>query len=534
MSKNWGKIFVATRYQPNLPAWSCESLIGLAQFGLHNASAELVDYVAALERTLAEHAIDRPAIARPDRYLRRGDLRDFVYSKTMHKAANMLVRRALKTDCDSICFIDSDAVFGTDALEELRSDPEGWEYDVLQAFTVKRGWPPEPMLLVEQPDQPTYQPQARKGVHFTSQLPIDDNLIYPTKDEHYRIAVSLHFTLIRLDLFRRMIENDDPDSTYFFEYARDNGEDINFSMKANDLGARLGMTTRLKVGHVSEVISGWDSMVDYYSRKFDLESGAAVASLDRYREHFKQVVSLSELVAEFTGESVESVYQRAIVGASPVADAWNKAAPKSVEEVERFYSGARVYLYDLILWNTSPTFQRLLKSLSYAKEGERVLDYGGGLGTVTEYLASRGCSVHYYDLKGVIRDFATWRFAKLPDHLSDRIGVVDRWPIDYYDRVVAIDVVEHIHPEIVAEQLDGLILALRAGGLLFAHNSFGDDKTRFTYPQHYDNAQAWRDAIKRHSLEEVDQFTWRKPGQGARLEDVDLFLLSDAIQGISQ
>src|SRR3990172_620689 len=140
---NWGRIFIATRYQPQCSAWFAESLVGLVQFGL-----------------------------------REGDRRDVIHSKTMHKAANSLVRKFLASDCDSLCFIDSDAVFGTAALEELRSDAEGWEYDALQAFTVMRGWPPAPMMMVEWPDQPEGKAQLR-GRHLTATIPLDANRIYP-------------------------------------------------------------------------------------------------------------------------------------------------------------------------------------------------------------------------------------------------------------------------------------------------------------------------------------------------------------------
>ena len=136
MVNNWGKVFIATRYQSYLPAVTCEALIGLVQFGM-----------------------------------REGDQRDAVFLKTMHKAANMLARKFLESNCDSLCFIDSDAVFGTNALEELRSDPEGWEYDVLQAFTVKRGWPPEPMFLTLQPEQPQGDERLR-GLHLETNLPL--------------------------------------------------------------------------------------------------------------------------------------------------------------------------------------------------------------------------------------------------------------------------------------------------------------------------------------------------------------------------
>lgn len=544
MAKDWGKVYIATRYQPNLPALSCESLIDLVKHGARNAPADLIAYVAALEQVIDQCGLQRPPIDRPLRYLRSGDQRDYVYSKTMHKAANILVRRALKSNCDSICFIDSDAVFGSDALEELRSDRDGWDYDVLQAFTVKRGWPPEPMFLVEQPQQPTHPSSARRGVFFSSQLPIDPSYIYPAKSDNYRIAVSLHFTLIRLDLLRKMIEDDDPETTFFFEYVKDNGEDINFSIKANELGARLGMTSRLRVGHVSEIVSGWDTMIDYYDRKYQLETGAAGATLERYAEHHRAIASLAALVAEFTGEPTQDVYQKAIIGAGPVADAWRNAAPKSEYEIDLFYQRASVYLYDLILWNTSPAFQTMLAALKakLSKSGElessraRALDFGGGLGTVTEFLAAQGCEVHYHDLAGVLLDFAAWRFERLPVALSSRILIVERWPLEYYDLVIAIDVIEHLHPQRVAHYLDGLIGALKGGGVLFAHNTF--DQLGGAYPQHFDHSREWREALERHGLVEIDRFSWMKPRSASDAsepsEAIDPRWLTEAIQEIAQ
>lgn len=458
---DWGKVFVGLRYQPMLPAYTCESLIGLVQFGL-----------------------------------RVGDRRSYVYSKTMHKAANILVREFLKSDCDSICFIDSDAVFGTAALEELRADAEGWQYDVLQAFTVKRGWPPEPMFLTLWPDQPPGL-AALRGIHLTTNLPLDGNHIYDVD------AVSLHFTLIRRLLFERLLEAEGPDYTYWFEYNRDNGEDINFSLKAKSSGARLGMSTRLKVGHVSEVVTGWDTMVDYYDRKFAYAAGEPPPTLDRFQEYFAARKQLAQLVAEFTGEEAELVYQRANVGVLPAAEKWNRVKPRTPEAVRNFYGSTPEYLYDLISWNTTPAYQRLLSRLR-GVTGEHILEIGGGLGTTTEYLAGHGNEVDYYDLPGLLLDFASWRFARS----RLKINIVGRPGADY-DRIIAIDVIEHIHPEEFFPMLDGLIAALKPGGLLFAHNNWSQENG--LYPFHYDHAARWQMFIWRHSLEAIDDLTWRKP-----------------------
>src|SRR3972149_2788151 len=104
-SKGWGENIVGRGgREPSSPADAAEAYTGLVQFGL-----------------------------------REGDQREAEYSKTMHKAANNLARKLLASDCDSICFIDSGAVFGTDALAELRDDPEGWDYAGVPASTPPPG-----------------------------------------------------------------------------------------------------------------------------------------------------------------------------------------------------------------------------------------------------------------------------------------------------------------------------------------------------------------------------------------------------------
>lgn len=475
----WGKVLLVTRYQPQCASYFCESWAGLIEYGL-----------------------------------REGDRRDFAFSKTMHWAANDMARALLKTDCDSICFIDSDAVFGSDALEELRSDPDGWGYDVLQAFTVKRGWPPEPMFLVEMPDQPRLG-KARRGTHFTTQLPMDKDYIYPGQGESYRIACSLHFTLIRRALFERMLEADGPEFTYWFEYLQDMGEDINFAKKAHAIGAKFGMSTRLKVGHWSEMTTGWDTMVDYYHRKMEVETGAAPASLDGYAAFHQGIAALSDLVAGYTGETRQAVYEKVIGGPGLViADKWERTKPQTPEAVKFFYGQTPEYLYDLVRWNASPHYQKLLKQFE-GVSGEKVLEIGGGLGTLAEYLAVNGNEVHYHDLPGNLRDFAEWRFNRLNGYRQNIVmfgAVYPGFAENLYDRVVAVDVLEHVHPEEFEGLCEALVMALKPGGMLFAHNTW--DKHGGMYPFHFDHSGKWEEFVKRSGLKPAGEFAWKKPDAG--------------------
>lgn len=499
--KDWGRVFVAVRYQPQNPAWFTESYAGLVQFGMRNAPGALVNYVEHLEMLLRANGIVHD-LPRPESSLRQGDRRDFVYSKTMHKAANMLVRSFLQTDCDSICFIDSDAVYGTDALEELRSDPEGWGYDILQAFTVKRGFPPEPMFLTAMANQPQSDERLR-GLHMVSNLPLDPDHIYPVD------AVSLHFTLLRRELFEQMLEPEGPNYTYWFEYIRDNGEDINFSIKARAQGASLGMTTRLKVGHVSEVVTGWDTMVDYHFYKFMHQSGQLPApSLEHFAQHYQAQMQLAELVSEYTGEPAQLVFDKSLEGGLSVRDKWLLEKPQTLDEVRAFYGNTPQYFYDLIRWNVSPTYQYFLKQLSDVR-AECILELGGGIGTVSEFLATRGNRVDYYDLPGDLLEFAKWRFARL-GAFQQQITVVAEWGGDQaYDRIIAIDVIEHIHPDEIGETLQRIGDALKGGGVLFAHNNFSQQGG--AYPQHFDHSAAWDAFVKRQQLTQQNEFEWVKP-----------------------
>lgn len=459
---DWGKIFVVTRYQPQLPARTCESFIELFCKGL-----------------------------------RPGDQRDYVHSKTMHKAANMLARKFLQSACDSICFIDSDAEFGWQALNELRDDVEGQDYDVLQAFATKRGWPPEPMYLIDMPDQPTGL-DARRGYYVMTGLPLDPDFIYPVA------AVSLHFTLIRRWVFEALLDPDGPEHTYWFEYSRDMGEDTTFSFNARRVNAKLGMTTRLKVGHIGEMTTGWDTMSDFYAQKFAREIGEPAPDLRRFLPYWEAQKQLSALVAEFTGEPADLVYQRSLQGHLPVADRWKREHPQSADDVRGFYGSSADYLYDLIKWNASPAYQRILSVLKPVRD-ERVLEIGGGLGTLAEMLLVSGNRVDYHDLPGVLLDFARWRLQRLPDPQVNFLADPRGSQSEVFDRVVAVDVIEHIHPDEIGELLFQLHRVLKPGGALTVHNNF---EVSATYPQHFDHSAVWAEFVQQFT--QLDDFTWRK------------------------
>jgi 2-polyprenyl-3-methyl-5-hydroxy-6-metoxy-1,4-benzoquinol methylase len=253
-------------------------------------------------------------------------------------------------------------------------------------------------------------------------------------------------------------------------------------------------------------------MVDYYDRQFAIAAGEPPSSLDRFHPYFEAQHQLSALVAEFTGEDSELVYQKACTGVLPVADKWKVDRPETPDEVRAFYGNTPQYFYDLVKWNSTPGFQRLLNRLA-GITGARVLEFGGGIGTLAEYLAVRGNMVDYYDVPGVLLDFVRWRFARLPENL--RPHIIERWKIGEYDWVTAVDVLEHLHPDEFAGTCNRLAWALKPGGRLFVHYNWKQENGM--YPFHFDHSAAWAEFLERHKFKQLDDLIWQKPDDMAAL-----------------
>jgi hypothetical protein len=223
MGKDWGRIVVGTRLEKTVPddfmlVWS-----------------ELISFA-----------------------LRPGDGWMIATKKTAHQAANTLVRRFLKeTESETLMLIDSDCEIGKDFIESFRSYEPGWEFDVLQAFYVTRGWPPLPVWFDQAPDGRTRR-------------------IFVTELDHTAevILCGNHCTLFRREIFIKQMEAQPEiplEKFDFFWYPRHNpnGEDTAFSVEARKLGFRLGATTHVTAGHISQINTGWKTHLEWLERNQD-------------------------------------------------------------------------------------------------------------------------------------------------------------------------------------------------------------------------------------------------------------------------
>ena len=396
--------------------------------------------------------------------LRPGDSVLVVKDRVAHIAANEGARAFLQSDCDTAFFIDSDCDIGPGYLETMRSLEDEWQYDILQGFYVRRGWPPEAVWFKESELGDIYQCLVWK----------DDF----TEDTAY---VGLHNTLVRREVFETMLANrpaDVPEDQYTWFYYPQNAntsEDATFSFAAREQGFRVGSTTKVKAGHISRVTTGWQT----YQEQL-VTSGIA--------EHWRRYFELAQLVADFTGETLEYVQARAMQGAANTRQKWDELQPQTPEAVRAFYGEPdNGYLYELLGWNLSPFYKKIVTPLQEVKD-QRVLVVGAGLGNEVEVLRQNN-QVVVFELPGVLRDFINFRFKGVPNvYVLEDEHICDSAANNFYDLIVAVDVLEHIHPEELEYTLDALLFLLQPQGKFYLHNNFGQQDI---LPQHFDHAAAF-------------------------------------------
>jgi SAM-dependent methyltransferase len=410
--------------------------------------------------------------------LRQDDGLYMVAGKVAHAAQNDIVRTMLEGPFDSLLTLDSDADVAPDFLERFRTFEPGFAYDALQAFYPRRGWPPRAIWI---------KPNALGEM-------MECFVIDPDATEEVGI-VGTHACLFRRELFERMLGDADPDTFDWFYYPRhvQMSEDGAFSQEARALGFKLGATTAVRAGHVTEITTTWDTYQEY------LDITGKRKLIERYGE-------LAHEIAAFTGESAEMVLAKATHAGANVSEPWKEHAPANADEERAFYGCKdNGYLYDLLNWNCQPLYERILMPL-YPVSSQRVLVIGCGLGTEADVMADRN-RVDVFELPGVLKDFAMRRLGSRVNWLhGDTLGEALDGD-DRYDLVVAIDTLEHVHPSELPFVLADIDMVLAPHGALYAHNNFGQQDV---YPMHHDNGEYFNGWWQSMDMVQEGEYLWRK------------------------
>ncbi|GAI70672.1 unnamed protein product, partial [marine sediment metagenome] len=279
------------------------------------------------------------------------------------------------------------------------------------------------------------------------------------------------FLLIKREVFEKI-----PYPWFSFEKG---GEDLYFSDKARGNGFETWCDMSVLLGHLRLVPVGASQFLTQYQNTTEANE-------------FLGEEPIARDLAKFLHKT--PAYIKRKMRDNPVletAKRWREKSPKTLDEVRQFYSETTEYLFELGQWNALDTFKQIINYLPDV-QGLKVLDFGGGIGSLSLLLQKRGADVDYLDLPGLVSDFARFRSngrISFIDSLSDKREI--------YDLIAAIDVFEHL-PDL-PEQLSMLAQALKTDGVLFFHNNFGQ---LALFPQHIDWRQKWPDLLAKAGIKE--------------------------------
>src|SRR5262249_15781004 len=188
---------------------------------------------------------------------------------------------------------------------------------------------------------------------------------------------------------------------------------------------------------------------------------------------------LSELLAEFLSvpecEVRSRVDMELLAPGSLIAKAWQRADPRTPNEIIKFYQETDSYLYGLASDHChsgrASVWGAVVRRIERRGLGQHILVYGDGIGTDSIALARRNHRVTYFDLPGKTSDFARFRFAK--EGLGSRIAIAvnpTEIPAERFESVLSIEVLEHLaDPPAAMQTFHGF---LKSGGIALITESF--------------------------------------------------------------
>jgi len=144
------------------------------------------------------------------------------------------------------------------------------------------------------------------------------------------------------------------------------------------------------------------------------------------------------------------------------------------DELVQFYAQTDAFLFESLVWNVTRHKNQMRRWIAQflLREFARpatVLVYGDGLGFDSYYLAQAGHQVSSFEVSRNGNQFAASIFAS--GDVNVRVfNAADELPLEHFDAVVCLDVLEHVPdpPELVKQLTSFLIL----GGLMVVHAPF--------------------------------------------------------------
>ena len=157
----------------------------------------------------------------------------FIVRASCHDARNMLAREAIDSGADRVLWIDSDMVFDDDLMLRLGEDLDKG-YDMVGGIYFRREVPTSPLVY--------WMIDGKAG---TTEVWKD----YPQDRLFLCAGYGFGAVMMTTELLRRV-------GDYAFTPMAHLSEDLSFCARAQDAGARIACDSRVKVGHVGQIVIG--------------------------------------------------------------------------------------------------------------------------------------------------------------------------------------------------------------------------------------------------------------------------------------
>jgi len=160
----------------------------------------------------------------------------FIVRASCADARNLLAREAIESGADRVLWIDSDMVFGEDLMVRLGEDlDDGW--DMACGLYFKRELPVTPVI---------YRSITMSDGKAEPYLDYPRDEVFPVAGCGFGAVMMKTELLKRADVFR----------TGPFTPLPHLSEDLSFCKRATDIDARIACDSRIKVGHVGQIVYG--------------------------------------------------------------------------------------------------------------------------------------------------------------------------------------------------------------------------------------------------------------------------------------
>lgn len=178
---------------------------------------------------------------------------------------NILVRRFLALDADTLCIVEDDHTGRHDVIERMRFKSDNVEFDIVCATYVNRRGIPVPVGVY------LHEPNAAGEYACRHDWPN----IASTGTQEYDCA-ALGLVLIRRWVLEAILGDRDPELMDFFPIRGRNSLDVGFYAQARSVGARVGVDRDNRLGHVGKKIWRFDEFLEWREKYLPAEKLAEV------------------------------------------------------------------------------------------------------------------------------------------------------------------------------------------------------------------------------------------------------------------